>query len=108
MRKLYEFQSFDISFFDNLELAVVSENNKKDRKTITVIILEDHNQYKDTPRANLFEKFYVNILNENFLDYTFKEGQPFSLDMLESGYSVVQFGENWNKSISIKGYLKES
>lgn len=108
MRKLHEFQTFDKSFFDNLELSVVRENNKEDRKTITLIVLEDNNQYKDTEKANVYEKFYVNVLNNNFSDYVFREGQPFSMSMLEPDYDVVLFGENYDRKISCKGYLKES
>lgn len=106
MRKLHEFQTFDKSFFDNVELSVVSVRDKDDRKTLTVIILEDNNQYKDMPRANLFEKFYVNILNDNFTEITFKEGQPFSMSMLRPDYDVVVFGDVFSRQISCKGYLK--
>jgi len=47
MRRLYDFQEFNPKFFDNLELAVVSDKNKEEKKTITVIILEDRNEYNN-------------------------------------------------------------
>ena len=107
MRRLYDFQKFDPKFFDSLDLAVVADKDKEDRKTITVIILEDRNEYNnDEHGVNRYEKFYINILNPNFKEFNFKEGQPFLIDYLEPGFNVVVWGENFDRKISIKGFLK--
>jgi hypothetical protein len=107
MRRLGDFQEFNKEFFDRLELAVVSENDKEDRKTITVIVLSDGNNYKNGENGiNIFQKFYINIFNSNFRDFHFKNGQAFSIDYLESGFDVVVWGDGYNKNISIKGNLK--
>lgn len=108
MRRLNDFQKFDPKFFDNLDLAVVADKDKEDRKTITVIILEDRNEYNnDEQGVNRYEKFYINILNPNFKEFKFKEGQTFLIDYLEPGFSVVVWGENFfDRKISIKGFLK--
>ena len=82
MRRLNDFQKFNPEFFDNLDLAVVADKDKEDRKTITVIILEDRNEYNnDEHGVNRYEKFYINILNPNFKEFNFKEGQPFLIDL---------------------------
>lgn len=107
MRRLCDFQNFNKEFFDRLDLAVVSEKDKEDRKTITVIVLSDGNDYKDgTSGINVFQKFYINVFNPNFKDYHFKSGQAFSIDYLEPGFDVVVWGDGYSKNISIKGNLK--
>lgn len=109
MKRLYDFQSFDKSFFDKLDLVVVNSKNKEDRKMITVIILEDKNIYKTGEQGlNRFEKFYINILNSNFENLNFNEGDEFKMSNLEEDYKVSIFGENFNKMISIKGHYLES
>ena len=107
MKRLGDFQEFNKDFFDGLELAVVSENDKDDRKTITVIVLSDRNNYKSGESGiNIFNKFYINIFNSNFRDFHFKNGQTFAIDYLEPDFDVVVWGDGYNKNISIKGYLK--
>lgn len=104
MKRLYDFQQFDRDFFYNLDLAVVSENTKEDRKTITVIILQDRNIYKNGETGvNNFNKFYINIISENFKSLTFKQGDTFDMEKLEPNFDVVQFGESWDRKISLKG-----
>lgn len=108
MRRLSDFQVFKPEFFENLKLAVVSEKNKEDRKTITVIILEDNNFYADDSKAlNLYEKFYINVMNTRFRSFTFKEGEPFSIDYLEPGYHAVVWRGDYGANLSITGFLKE-
>lgn len=108
MRRLSDFQVFKPEFFDNLKLAVVSEKNKEDRKTITVIILEDNNFYADDSKSlNLYEKFYINVMNTRFRSFTFKEGEPFSMDYLEPGYHAVVWRGDYGANLSVTGFLKE-
>jgi hypothetical protein len=107
MRRLSDFQTFKPEFFENLKLAVVSEKNKQDRKTITVIILEDNNTYSDDSKSlNLYQKFYINVLNTNFKEFSFKEGQPFLMDYLEPGYHSVVWRGDYGSNLSITGFLK--
>lgn len=107
MKRLYDFQKFDLGFFDNLELVVVSEKDKADRKTVTLIILEDRNLYTTGETGlNAFEKIYLNLINDNFKDYTFKQGDYFSIDMLEDDPKVSIWGENFSRNLSVTGKIK--
>ena len=104
MKRLYDFQKFDRTFFENVELLVVSEKNKEDRQTLSLIILEDNNIYKNGEVGiNRFEKIFVNITNPNFEEIKFNEGDPFDMKRMEDDIDVSIFGEKWARQLSVRG-----
>lgn len=103
MKRLYDFQTFDKTFFDKLEMLVVRTKDKEDRKTVTVIILEDNNTYKTGEVGlNRFEKIYINITNENFEQLKFEEGESFDMKQMNENSRVSIWGD-FGKQLSVTG-----
>lgn len=80
MYNLSQFQQFDFSSFQQGKKFMITGakyNENKKCITLDVAIVEDHTQYGEGKKSNLFEKFKVHLVKSKFpmLAKNYKEGE---------------------------------